>query len=83
MDRNIGLFDPVAVKEVYLCDSFFVDLARDARYVVAETMYWYGLFSHQRDTFMWKGLVTVPLMCEDEQAIAQLNAMEAADAQEA
>lgn len=83
VDQNIHLFDPSLVKETYRCDSFFVDLTRDARYVVAETMYWYGLFSHQRDTFMWKGLVTVPLMSDDAQALALLNAAEASHAQEA
>lgn len=42
VQQNIGLFDPIAVKQTYLLDAFFVDLTRDARYVVAETMYWYG-----------------------------------------
>jgi hypothetical protein len=83
VQQNIALFDPVTVKSSYLLDSFFVDLTRDARYVVAETMYWYGLFSHQRETFMWKGLVTVPMMSDDAHALAAIDAAEAADAQEA
>ena len=78
--RHGGLFDMAAVKQEYLCDSYFVDLTKDARYVVEDTMYWYGLFSHQRDTFMWKGLVTIPLMSDDGQALAALDAKEAGDA---
>ena len=81
--QHAALFDRDAVKEAYSCDSFFVDLTKDARYIVADTMYWYGLFSHQRDTFMWKGLVTVPLMSDDVDALAALEAAEAAHAQEA
>lgn len=83
IENNIGLFDPNSVKATYRCDSFFVDLTRDARYVVAETMYWYGLFSHQRDTFMWKGLVKVPLMSDDNQALITLEIAETIHAQEA
>jgi len=81
--QNAALFDRDAVKEEYCCDSFFIDLTKDARYVVADTMYWYGLFSHQRDTFMWKGLVTVPLMSDDTDALVVLDEAEAANAQEA
>lgn len=83
VQQHIALFDRDAVKEAYSCDSFFVDLTKDARYIVADTMYWYGLFSHQRDTFLWKGLVTVPLMSDDADALAALEAAEAAHAQEA
>lgn len=81
--QNAALFDRDAVKDEYCCDAFFIDLTKDARYVVADTMYWYGLFSHQRDTFMWKGLVTVPLMSNDIDALAVLDEAEAAHAEEA
>lgn len=80
--QNAALFDRDTVKEEYCCDSFFIDLTKDARYVVADTMYWYGLFSHQRDTFMWKGLVTVPLMSDDADALILLDTAEAVHAQE-
>lgn len=71
------LFDMDRVKEVYKCDSYFVDLSKDARYIVEDTMYFYGLFSHQRSTFMWKGLVKLPMRSDDDQALALLNAREA------
>lgn len=56
-----NLFDRVATKKLYKCDAFFVDLAKDSRLIVADTIYWGGLFSHQRDTFMWKGMLQVSL----------------------
>lgn len=80
---HMGLFDTVEVKQTYLCDAYFVDLAKDARYVVQDTMYWYGLFSHQRDTFMWKGLISTPLLSDDKDALEMLEQLEAQDAQAA
>lgn len=83
LGEHIALFDTAGVKQTYSCDAYFVDLAKDARYVVQDTMYWYGLFSHQRDTFMWKGLVTIPMLSDDNQALALLEQLEAQDAQAA
>lgn len=83
LGEHIALFDQAAVKGAYSCDAYFVDLAKDARYVVQDTMYWYGLFSHQRDTFMWKGLITIPLLSDDAQALVILEQLEAQDAQAA
>jgi hypothetical protein len=80
---HMALFDTAVAKQTYSCDAYFVDLAKDARYVVQDTMYWYGLFSHQRDTFMWKGLVTIPMLSDDSQALVTLEELEAQDAQAA
>jgi hypothetical protein len=35
-------------------------------------IYWYGLFSHQRDTFAWKGFVVLPLDPIGDQAALAL-----------
>jgi hypothetical protein len=83
VQENLRFFDRDAVKNEFKCDSFFVDLSKDARYVVADTMYWYGLFSHQRDSFLWKGMVSVPLMSDDQQALQLLADAEARHAQAA
>lgn len=80
LQQNIHLFSVEAVKEKYLCDSYFVDLTKDARLIVADTMYWYSLFSHQRDTYMWKGLTQIPLLGDDAEAAALLDSAEAAHA---
>lgn len=58
---NPGLFQPLSNKQQYHCDSYFVDLDIDPVMVVAQTRYWYGLFSHRRVTGEWKGMVEVPL----------------------
>ena len=67
------LFDPDRTKEKYKCDAYFVDLRIHPVQLVAHTRYWFGLFSHQRDTFLWKGLVEVPFAESDKDVEAFLN----------
>lgn len=62
------LFDPRVTKQCYLCDAYFVDLDKRSEMVVDDTRYWFGLFSHQRDTSLWKGMVKVPLRSDDDLA---------------
>jgi hypothetical protein len=62
------LFDPRVTKKRYLCDAYFVDLDKRSEIVVEDTRYWFGLFSHQRDTSLWKGMLKVPLCSDDDQA---------------
>jgi len=42
--------------------------------LIRNVIYWYGLFSHQRDTFAWKGFVVLTLdPAGDQVALAQLG----------
>ncbi len=67
------LFNPVLTKQTYLCDAYFVDLGKSPRLLVADTGYWFGLFSHQRVTALWKGMVQVPLVSDDDALRAALT----------
>ena len=58
---NIDLFTPAYTKQQFGCDAYFVDLDLEILDIVAQTRYWYGLFSHRRATGEWKGMVEVPL----------------------
>jgi len=71
------LFDPRYCKETYSCDSYFIDLGISPLLVSQQAAYWFGLFSHQRDTFQWKGLVQLNLQCDDEAAMHLLSEIEA------
>lgn len=73
--QNLSLFDRAQVKGLFRCDSFFVDMAKHAELVIDDTFYWYGLFSHQRITATWKGMLRVPLMADDAAARAALLAL--------
>ena len=62
------LFDPGETKKRYHCDAYFVDLTKNAFLIVDDTRYWFGLFSHQRVTSLWKGMLSVPLQSDDDAA---------------
>ena len=66
--NNSDLFIPEESKETYLCDAYFVDLNTHPIHIVNSTKYWFGLFSHQRDSYLWKGMVEIPLICSDDEA---------------
>ena len=79
-EQHAALFDQELVKEEYMCDAYFVDLGKNAQLVVEDTFYWYGLFSHQKNTYTWKGTLRVPLIADDANARDRLGALEAAEA---
>lgn len=70
---NQDLFDRKEVKATYSCDAFYVDLFLPPEAVVSRSRYWFGLFSHQRSTYLWKGLIEVPLVDDDAAARALLG----------
>ncbi|MBU2539120.1 MAG: hypothetical protein KKH22_11850 [Proteobacteria bacterium] len=57
--ENRDLFSPEALKKSFLCDGYHVDLNLPSVTIVNRTSYWFGLFSHQRETFLWKGLLEI------------------------
>jgi len=66
--ENKDLFLPELSKEAYLCDAYFVDLNTPPLHIVNTTKYWFGLFSHQRESLLWKGMIEIPLICNDDEA---------------
>lgn len=72
IQANINLFSPGKAKKKYNCDARFVDLEIKPELIVEETRYYFGLFSHQYKTSLWKGLLAVSLNCEDEVAMQDL-----------
>lgn len=72
-NRN-GFLNRAANKAAYACDTMFVDMNVPPHLVVAQAAYWNGLFSHQRRTFQWKGMLSVSLSSDDNAALAKLAA---------
>ena len=79
LSNNLSLFNPRIAKQTYHCEAFFIDMAKNAELLIDETLYWNGLFSHQRSTFMWKGMLRVPLMADDAAARAQIAVLTGAE----
>lgn len=74
----LPLLEPDQTKAAYHCDAYYIDLDADPVVVAERTAYWFGLFSHQRDTFRWKGLVQLEMADDDAAAAAALAAKEGA-----
>lgn len=61
------IFEHDIVKRNYLVDSYWVNLSVDDKeHIVKQTAYWYSMWSHQRDTDIWKGFYQIPLTPEDD-----------------
>jgi uncharacterized protein DUF6932 len=72
---SLHLFSKSLAKSRYLCDVHFVDLGQPPTHVVGQARYWFGLFSHKRSTFQWKGMLELPLgtLADDANAAKILN----------
>lgn len=73
MTAHRALFDQRESKRLYSCDAYFVDMGKRPELLVDDTRYWFGLFSHQRATALWKGMVQIPLVSDDDQARVHLQ----------
>ncbi|HEV2136946.1 MAG TPA: hypothetical protein VGR47_22195 [Terracidiphilus sp.] len=60
-NKNSGLLDRDLVKADYLLDAFFLDLSGSPEGLVSLSRYYLQLFSHQRESYLWKGMIQVPL----------------------
>lgn len=72
--KNKPLFDSEQTKRDYGCDAFYVDVGLPGFRVYRQITYWHGLFTHQRGSFQWKGILEVQLDSDDDLAIEQLDA---------
>ena len=70
VDGHPEVFDPVQTKAEFKCDAYYIDLDLLPELVVGGVIYYFGLFSHQRVTSLWKGMIAVPLISDDD--VAQL-----------
>jgi len=60
-------------KERFHCDTSLVNLTTSPEWLVTQTRYWYGLYSHRRGDALWKGLLQLPLDSDDDVARAMLD----------
>lgn len=66
LQGNMDVFDPRQSKATYKCDAYFVQLdISNPQLVASNSFYWFGLFSHQRASNLWKGMLRVPIISDD------------------
>lgn len=71
--QRTDLFAPQESKQIFKCDAYFVDLSIRPEYLVSTTAYWFGLFSHRRETGIWKGMIQINLSDSEDQALELLD----------
>jgi len=65
--QNPQLFDWDYMKDNYHLDTYFFELKGSTiGKLIAESTYWYSLWSHQRDTLQWKGYLQIDLFPTDD-----------------
>lgn len=69
ISANVGLFQPPIGK----LDAYYVDLNLPVEILIRRATYWSGLFSHQRDTALWKGLLQLDITEDDSVAVDALG----------
>jgi hypothetical protein len=62
------VFDSAQAKADFKCDAYYVDLDSSPMQMLEAAVYWHSLFSHQRVTSLWKGILAVPLVSNDAAA---------------
>lgn len=70
------LFDPEQARTTYGCHAFFIDTMKRPELLIDDTRYWFGVFSHQTATALWKGMIQIPMDSNDAEArvyLAQLS----------
>ncbi len=68
VDQNQNLFYSQHTKTIFGCDHYFLDTRKRSELLIADTTYFFGLFSHQRLTSIWKGMLELPFSSDDQHA---------------
>ena len=76
---QVGARDPFlfggdinAIKQRYHVDAYFVSLQTAPELLISQSNYWYGMWSHQRQTLMWKGFLQIDLAPGEDANAAQI-----------
>lgn len=71
VQSNLSVFQPLMAKSQFKTDPYFVDVSLGPVRVIEQATYWSGLFSHQRETRLWKGMIKVWLDPQRDDANAR------------
>ena len=67
LNSNPQLFDHNFIKNNYHVDAYYVTLrSKRPESLISKSAYWYGVWSHQRKTLLWKGYLQVDLSPTDD-----------------
>lgn len=63
--------DAQSTKTNFLCDAYLVNMSNPSSTLISQVHYWYGLFSHQRGSLAWKGVLEVQVESTDDDIQAE------------
>lgn len=69
LEENQVLFEPELSKGEFLCDPYYINIHTHPIYLIQQTRYWFGLFTHQRSTSLWKGILEIDLAEDETEAL--------------
>lgn len=73
-ERRERLFDPEYTKREFGVDAYPIEVGSTVELLVDDITYWFGLFSHRRETREWKGILEFGLAPDGEDSLrAQLS----------
>lgn len=73
VSANAPLFDATQTKTAFRCDAYFVDANIPLPAVITQVTYWHGLLGHRRTSHLWKGILRLPLVSNDADALSHLD----------
>ncbi|TGN18858.1 DUF6932 family protein [Leptospira idonii] len=73
INSNLAIFHPQFSKKHFNCDAYYIDLNLKSDYIARQTSYWFGLFTHQKITDAWKGIVEINLIDDESVILHQLQ----------
>jgi hypothetical protein len=76
-DANLHLLSTRITKPQFKVDFYLVDLNLKPHIIVERASYWHGVFGHKRVTSLWKGMVRINLVCNDQDARQHLDDLDA------
>jgi hypothetical protein len=68
VSQHAEIFDPSLSKAQFKCDAYYIDLQKPPNLIAEDSAYFNGLFSHQRDTLQWIGMLSINLNSDDAAA---------------
>ena len=74
--KNPDLFDLIKTKANFQVDGYMVFLGNPmTAEAVRQVSYWYSLWSHQRETFEWKGFIQLDLTPGKDESVEDILKM--------
>ena len=66
--QHSDFFDADRTKAIFKCHAYYIDLNKPPNLIALDTTYFNSLFSHQRDSMLWKGMLALDLNSDDSVA---------------